>query len=194
MITLALMSALIIANKDVLFTFLGKDDTLSGRTDLWPYVIDAIWDRPLLGWGFTAFWSGSNPRSAEISNLLGWYADEAHNGLLQILLDVGVVGTAFFLFMWLRNLVMAVKCMNGPAPEIGVSSLLSLVGILSIGVSEQVLVAVSEQTMLFFSAGIYVRTGFARTDFALSLGRDLRPRPAPLDNVFHSRADLLIPT
>ena len=181
MIIFALTSFLIIANKDLIFSFLGKDPTLTGRTDLWPYVIDAISDRPLLGWGFSAFWSMSNPRSIEISTLLRWYVDEAHNGLLQILLDVGVIGAALFLFMWMRNLVMAVKCMNGPAPEIGVSSLLSLVGILFIGVSEQVLVTVCEQTTLFFLLGFMceqaLREQALRSRLAATAARARRARP-----------------
>jgi exopolysaccharide production protein ExoQ len=152
-VIVTLVFILILENKDVLFSFLGKDSSLTGRTDLWPYVIDAIMRRPMFGWGFTAFWSGLNPRSMEISTLLGWYVVEAHNGLLQLLLDIGVVGTALFLFMWIRNLVMAVKCMNGSAPEIGVSSILLLVGILVIGVSEQVLTVVDSPTTQFFLLG-----------------------------------------
>jgi exopolysaccharide production protein ExoQ len=146
----ALVAIVVLSNEDALFSFLGKDPSLTGRTDLWPHVIDAIAQRPLLGWGFAAFWSLSNPRSNEISALLGWYVTEAHNGLLEVLLDVGLVGTALFLFMFVRNLMMAVKCMNGPAPEIGVSALLLLVGVLIIGVSEHVLVAPDGLTAQFF--------------------------------------------
>ena len=181
MVILALTSIFIMTNIDLIFGFLGKDPTLTGRTEMWPYAIDAISDRPLLGWGFTAFWSISNPRSIEISNLVRWNVDEAHNGLLQILLDVGVIGAALFVFMWMRNLVMAVKCMNGPAPEFGVSSLLSLVGILIIGVSEQVLVTVCEQTTLFFLLGFMceqaLREQALRSRLAATAARARRARP-----------------
>jgi exopolysaccharide production protein ExoQ len=141
-------------NKDMLFSLLDKDPSLTGRTELWPYVIDAIMRRPLLGWGFTAFWSPLNPYSIEISNLVRWGVPEAHNGLLQALLDVGVIGTALLIFIWMRNLAMATKCMNGPAPELGLTALLLLVGILLTGVSEQVLVAVDEPTAQFFLLGL----------------------------------------
>jgi exopolysaccharide production protein ExoQ len=146
---------LVMVNADLIFALLDKDPNLTGRTDLWPYVIDAIYEKPILGWGFTAFWIPSNPRAVEISSILGWggFVAEAHNGILQLLLDVGVVGTAFFLFLWARNLVMAVKCMNGAAPEIGVTALLLLVGILLIGVSEQVLATVDAVTTQFFLLG-----------------------------------------
>jgi exopolysaccharide production protein ExoQ len=144
---------LLMMNIDLIFSFLDKEPTLTGRTDLWPYVIDYIYQRPLLGWGFHAFWMPSNPAAAEIAAAAGWGADEAHNGMLELLLDIGVAGTVFFLFLWIRNLVMAVKCINGPAPEIGVSSLLFMVGILLIGVSERVLMTADGPTMQFFLLG-----------------------------------------
>jgi exopolysaccharide production protein ExoQ len=144
---------LLVMNKDLVFSFLEKDSSLTGRTDLWPYVIEYIYERPVLGWGFAAFWTGSNSRLWEISSALGWHVTEAHNGVLQILLDIGCVGTALFLFLLLRNLVMALKCMNGPAPATGVSSLLFLAAVLLIGVSEQVLVTPDGPTVQFFLLG-----------------------------------------
>ena len=146
---------LVMMNRDSILGFMDKDPTLTGRTDLWPYAIDAILEQPLFGWGFTAFWSPLNPRAAEISSMVGWdfAVPEAHNGLLELLLDVGIVGTGFFLFLWLRNLVLAVKCMNGPAPAIGVSSLVFLVAIVIIGVTEQVLATAAGPTVQFFLLG-----------------------------------------
>ena len=41
---------------DLILGFLGKDATLTGRTDLWEFVKICISQRPLLGWGFSAFW------------------------------------------------------------------------------------------------------------------------------------------
>jgi exopolysaccharide production protein ExoQ len=152
---------LLMVNIDLIYKFLDKDPTLTGRTDFWPYIIPYIYQSPLLGWGFAAFWMESNPYSAEIISTIGG-VNEAHNGMLQLLLDIGIVGTALFLFLWIRNLVMAVKCMNGPAPEIGVSSLLLLVGILIIGVSEQVLTTADGLTTQFFLLGFMCEKGLWR--------------------------------
>ena len=171
---------LIMMNADLILRFLGKNPTLTGRTDFWPYVIANIYRKPVLGWRFTAFWSPSNPAAMEISYIMnGFNPGEAHNGMLQLLLDVGGVGTVFFLFLWMRNLAMAVKCMNGAAPEIGVSSLLFMVGILVIGVSEQVLVTANGPTVQFFLLGFlcekelwrarHVRSGVILPSTGLSL-------------------------
>jgi exopolysaccharide production protein ExoQ len=137
-------------NMDLIYSLLDRDPTLTGRTEFWPYIIDCIYQRPLLGWGFAAFWIGS---AAEINWMIGFDINEAHNGVLQLLLDVGIVGTAFFLFLWMRNVVMAVKCIDGPAPAIGVSSLALLIGILLMGVTEQVLTVTDVWTAQFFMLG-----------------------------------------
>ena len=143
-----------VLNADLIFDLLGKDQTLTGRTLIWPYVIDNISEQPILGWGFHAFWSTLNPHASQISNVLGWMIPEAHNGILEFLLQIGLVGTLFFMFLWVRNFAMALKCMNGPARQFGLSSVLLLIGILVIGVSEEVLLSGQQFfTSLFFIMG-----------------------------------------
>jgi O-antigen ligase len=140
-------------NIEWLYSLLDKDPTLTGRVDFWPDVIDYIYQRPLLGWGFAAFWMESNPPAEAIFSKIRFFINEAHNGILQLLLDVGVVGTVFFLFLWIRNAIIAVKCINGPAPAIGVSSLAFLIGILLMGITEQVLTTADGFTVQFFLLG-----------------------------------------
>ena len=43
-------------NASTLLSSIGKDATLTGRVDLWPAVLDKIWQRPWLGYGFSEFW------------------------------------------------------------------------------------------------------------------------------------------
>jgi O-antigen ligase len=139
-------------------SFLGifsKNTTLTGRTDLWPYVVDDIAKKPIFGWGFGAFWLPSNPVAAEISAILGWWVVEAHNGMLDLLLQIGAVGTAYFIFLLGRNVIIAIKCICGQAKDIGVTALLVYVGIVIIGISEAVLVAPENIfTSLFFMLGL----------------------------------------
>jgi O-antigen ligase len=142
------------ANEDVILEFLGKDPTLTGRTLIWSHVMDDISERPLLGWGYAAFWVPGNPAATEIAEALKWTAPNAHNGLLEFLLDVGLVGTSLFVFLWARNFVMALKCMSGPAQQFGLTSLLLLTMILLIGISEDVVLSAQQiWTSLFFVMG-----------------------------------------
>jgi exopolysaccharide production protein ExoQ len=139
---------------DFFLEMIGKDPTLTGRTDLWSYVIGNIAQRPILGWGFSAFWSSANPAATEISTVLGWEVPEAHNGLLEILLEVGVIGSLFFVAIWVRNVYLAIRCCRTPANELAISSLLCYGGILLVGITEKVLVDPS-----FGSVSVFFITG-----------------------------------
>lgn len=142
------------ANEDFILEFLGKDPTLTGRTLIWSHVMDNISEKPLLGWGYAAFWVPGNPAATQIADALNWTAPNAHNGLLGFWLDVGLVGTSLFVFLWARNLVMALKCMSGPAQQFGLTSLLLLTMILLIGISEDVVLSPQQiWTSLFFVMG-----------------------------------------
>lgn len=51
---------------------LGKDASLTGRTDVWEFVIDRIKDRPILGYGFGTFWNGLDGKSAYVVRAVRW--------------------------------------------------------------------------------------------------------------------------
>jgi exopolysaccharide production protein ExoQ len=133
---------------------IGKDATLTGRTELWYYVMLEIQQRPILGWGYSAFWSVYNPAAAEISRAVGWTVPHAHNGLLAMLLDVGIVGTALFLFLWTRNVVLALQCMNTSAKGVAISSLLSCGAIVMGGTTEPVLSETGILLNVFLMTGL----------------------------------------
>jgi exopolysaccharide production protein ExoQ len=152
-------------NGELIYEFLGKDATLTGRTLIWPYVIDNISEKPLLGWGFAAFWVPGNPAALQIAQAVNWNAPNAHNGLLELLLEIGLVGTSLFVFLWVRNLVMARRCMNGPAQQFGLTSMLLLITILVIGMTEEVLLAAQH-----IWTGLFFMTGFI-------CEKELRPAP-----------------
>jgi exopolysaccharide production protein ExoQ len=75
-----------------MFDLLGRDNSLTGRTDVWQSVMKAIADRPLLGWGYRAFWIADGPASQYFDDF-AWIPPNAHNGLLEFWLDIGLVGT-----------------------------------------------------------------------------------------------------
>lgn len=74
---------------------LGRSATLTGRTDFWPVLQQAIADNPVLGYGYNAFFRssvGAKRLSAYVVEAGGWTPSHAHNSLLQVSLDAGVVG------------------------------------------------------------------------------------------------------
>ena len=65
LIILLVPTAVIVTlSPDSFMVAIGKDPTLTGRTEIWSYVIPYISERPMLGWGFSAFWSPANPAAS----------------------------------------------------------------------------------------------------------------------------------
>jgi len=67
---------------------LGREETLTGRTDVWAGLLPIAMQQPILGHGFGSFWT---PTSRVMHNI-----SEAHNGFLEIILELGFVGIFFF--------------------------------------------------------------------------------------------------
>ena len=89
-------------NLNTLLGSIGKDTTLTGRGDLWPLVLDKIWERPWLGYGFSGFWKqGFNGEAASIWYDSGWTPPNSHNGFLDIWLELGLVGLIIFIIGFL---------------------------------------------------------------------------------------------
>lgn len=70
---------------------IGEDTTLTGRDAIWEEALAASSARPTLGYGYGAFWPGSEA-AGRIRERLLWDVPHAHNGPLDVLLDLGVVG------------------------------------------------------------------------------------------------------
>jgi O-antigen ligase len=67
----------------------GRDATLTGRTEIWKEVL-AIDTNPILGAGFESFWLGA-PLDRPGSRW-SFHVNEAHNGYLEVYLNLGWVG------------------------------------------------------------------------------------------------------
>lgn len=70
---------------------MGKDPTLTGRTDVWRAVIPMN-PSPLVGAGFESFWLGQ--RLKELWSIFPWKPNEAHDGYIEIYLNLGWIGLA----------------------------------------------------------------------------------------------------
>jgi exopolysaccharide production protein ExoQ len=174
-ILLALAAVILAQSPDSFLKAIGKDPTLTGRTDLWPHLIPYISQRPLLGWGFFAFWSIVNPVGNDLYLLLGWHVAHAHNGLLEMLLEVGIVGTIFFVFLLTRNVVLALRCLRTPAKDIAVSSLMCYGAIILMGTSENILVDHTEVLVsVFFITGLICERMVRRASRTPSFRQDRR--------------------
>jgi exopolysaccharide production protein ExoQ len=73
---------------------LDRDVTLTGRTDLWKDLVEIGTD-PLIGVGYESFWLGGG--AEQLWKKYWWHPVQAHNGYLEIYMNLGVVGLLLLL-------------------------------------------------------------------------------------------------
>jgi exopolysaccharide production protein ExoQ len=81
---------LLALNNRLIFALVNRAPTLTGRIDLWQILWTWFQKRPMLGFGYNAFWQQLP------DGLLGW-ARHAHNGYIEIALGLGLPGLVAFL-------------------------------------------------------------------------------------------------
>ncbi len=81
---------------------------LTGRLPIWAEVVSYIRDRPVLGYGYSGFWT--NERIYRLSFIHKWEFSNAHSSYLDTLLSVGVVGFAFGLLTLLYAIARGWSC------------------------------------------------------------------------------------
>ena len=150
--------------------YFGKDMTLSGRVDIWAYAWTEIEKELLLGYGFATYWIMGHPRLEIFASYFeGFKVNEAHNGYLEIILQLGVVGFTFFLFPIIAYIYRMFKVNSNLA-------ILIFVSIMILNYTESVLFKVGLGITTFFFLATYV----ALSVFHFNLGQinDIENNPS----------------
>jgi O-antigen ligase len=72
----------------------GKDLTFTDRTAIWQIVGEHIAQHPLLGTGYSAYWVDAPGSPAEVfKTRMNFYPGSSHNGYLDVINDLGIVGS-----------------------------------------------------------------------------------------------------
>ncbi|MEH2058674.1 MAG: O-antigen ligase [Nostoc sp.] len=99
-----------ISEADTILGSVGKDTTLTGRSELWPVVLQMIAKKPWLGYGYGAFWIEQNSESSIVVQAVQWDAPNSHNGFLDLWLALGLPGMLVFVIgfviNWLRSMYL----------------------------------------------------------------------------------------
>lgn len=82
---------------------LGREDTITGRTRVWAQLVPTAMSRPILGYGFGGFWTTTTREAFDISG--------AHNGYLDIILELGFVGLLLYAIFLLSSIGKAQRMM-----------------------------------------------------------------------------------
>jgi O-antigen ligase len=69
------------------------DVTFTGRADVWELALEKIAERPVTGFGFSAYWALESTRyGQEDSTQWAGHAAHAHNGYIDAALNIGIPG------------------------------------------------------------------------------------------------------
>ncbi len=131
---------------------LGKDSGLTGRTQLWSLVWQMIRARSWFGYGYGGFWLGFQGPSAPVWRATGWNPPNAHNGFLDLMLDLGIVGLLIFvpvMVVALRNALALAR--RGHLLDTAFP-LLFLIFLLVSNITESYLVAYNSLSWVLFVA------------------------------------------
>lgn len=105
---LALVAMIWLFAADAVFDLLGKDATLTGRTEIWDGINRVMVGHEWLGFGYGAIWDDTDAFAplAWITHYAGFRAGHAHNGWMEVWLNIGLIGVIvfglWFIEIWLR--------------------------------------------------------------------------------------------
>lgn len=96
--------AIAMAGLGGLFALLGKSADISGRIPLWELAIAFVRERPWLGRGYEAFWVLNSPQYDFITAQLHYAPFYSHNGIIETMLNGGIVTLALVLLALFASL------------------------------------------------------------------------------------------
>ena len=96
---------------------LGRDPTLTGRTEIWAAVI-SLASNPLVGAGFESFWLSPRVHEKLWQLFPGLPLNEAHDGYIEVYLNLGWVGVGLIGLIFVGAYRGAVKTFRR-APALG---------------------------------------------------------------------------
>lgn len=100
--------------KDLVFSLLGRDPSLTNRTDVWQ-LLRGMETNSVVGAGFMSFWAGD--RMESIWAKLGAGINQAHSGYLEQYLNLGYIGLAFIVIIMLSGLLKIRKHLDVDSPS-----------------------------------------------------------------------------
>jgi exopolysaccharide production protein ExoQ len=98
-----------------ILTASGKSSDLTGRTEIWSEVTRLIGERPIVGWGFLAYWRDAGFGEGR-SGFEEFGLRSAHSGYLEVGLGAGTLALALLVVTLITLLVRSYRRCAEPAP------------------------------------------------------------------------------
>lgn len=149
--------AIITVQIEAIAEFLGKDPSLSGRIPLWRALLTEITQRPLLGAGWNGFFRGYFSPAHEVWVEFPWQPPHSHNTFIDIAVDLGLIGGALYLAIFLRAASEGTKTVRETSSAIGMWLLAHASFVLLFSVTESQKPSYNVQWVLLVALIIMVR-------------------------------------
>ena len=100
---------LVLVAPDMMLELIGKDRTLTGRTDIWDALLRSIKEKPYFGYGYGVYWKEQLGPSYYVRLQLQWGIPSAHNGWIETWLSVGLLGVSLFALHFIWTFILALQ-------------------------------------------------------------------------------------
>lgn len=143
---------------------LGKDPQLTGRVALWGLSMTWIAEKPFLGYGFDGFWSSSYGPAADFRIASGWLeAPHAHNGIVNLCLDLGLIGVLLFLAGFIFTYRQALRLANTSTTVEGIWPVVFLTYFIAYSLTETNFLSRTDLLWILYVAVMFgLRSNFRR--------------------------------
>ena len=177
LVLFATYAAIVIPNPESIFTSVGKSSDLTGRGDIWKILVEMLSDRPLLGFGYGAFWE---KHGATVALAAAWETPHAHNGFVDLALGIGYLGLALFAFSYFNIFVKCWARFRDANSDENIYPMIILIYIVLSNISESGLFSYNYIYWL-----LYVMVGYSTSSENIKLPtvRKSKPTENPQSNV-----------
>jgi exopolysaccharide production protein ExoQ len=147
---------LLLDNLPLIASALGRDLTLTGRTDIWTRMLELISQNPWLGYGFNAFWQDwDNEVTAYVWRTLEWPCPNGHNGWMDLLAELGISGLIIFFISYVTAWIKGVHWLRTTRTVEGLWPLMYLSFILIYNITESTLLTTNSIFWILYVSTIF---------------------------------------
>ncbi len=137
---------------DMFFNAVGKDSSLTGRTNIWAALLRQVAHRPWEGFGYGAFWrSAPNGPAAWVAKEADWPVLAADNAWAEILVQLGWTGVILFALTLAAFIPLALVSLFRRGPG-GLWATLFLTTLMMTTITESVLLKQNDLTWVLYVA------------------------------------------
>jgi len=122
-------------------SLLGRSRTIFARLEIWSAVFDVLDKQYWLGLGFESFWVEGSPTRQTVEATVGWAVSYAHNGYIETVLGIGLIGLFLFSAHLIKTCVASARLAQRTQGLATLVPIMILALVVMVNLSESILLA-----------------------------------------------------